>query len=928
MGKHLQMELRYLIVCILSVFVYTAALAQKEAANWYFGDGAGISFQSGSPVPLNNGKLQTIEGSASISDRNGNLLFYTDGSTVYDRNHNVMQNGTGLKGNVSSTQSAIIVPKPANPGSYFIFTIDKPDYFRITNDPIEGVHFSEVDMSLNNGNGGVVTGQKNIHLVTYNPSDPLENEFKSSEKISAVISGDCVSYWVVTQFANRFYSFRVSSSGVNTDPVVSTINNNFRPLINDQDLNVTAPGYLKISPDGKKMAAAYSGTALGSPRSGGAKKTGKVFLYDFDDMTGKVSNEQLLLANAYPYGVEFSAESKKLYVTSNTYSNDDILQSGELYQFNLEAANIQASINNIHSSRNVAGALQLGIDGKIYRAGYPTDGGGFEEWEKLSVIHKPEENASAVDYRHNSFSVAPRDVKLGLPPFIQSLFNTNFEYDNICLGDQTTFTIAGDDPFDSVLWDFGDGNTSQQESPTHTFAEAGTYTVSLTRIVNGLPLEPVCEEVTIFDIPTVPSDYVLKQCDVQDDNSTDGLAEFNLQLAKDFLTQGNPGLQLYFYENRQAALNDTENQNSLNNIYRNKTPNQEIFVKVVGFGSTCSDLSPMRLQTTESVDLYPSPVAGCDIGGGEAQYNFAAIEANAISELGLDNTVSLTFHKSEDDAILGENPLPDNYVSEPGTFYIRANSESFCYGFGSIELKVTTLPQVKQINELSGCNTDFPLELGTDIDVENPEDYIFQWSTGETGSSIEVYNGGIYTLNLILNESGCGREITYNVEKYQAPEINQIQVENHGADNELNVVTNSEADENTVYAIDDINGPYQSSPVFREVPGGTHTIYVKNDKACEIGESNVTLFGFPPYFTPNNDGYHDRWRPYDIPDPEYKLKGIQIYDRYGKLLVELPYDTKGWDGTFNGRPMPSNDYWFNAVMENGSIFKGHFTLKR
>ena len=912
----------FAILFLLPIFLFS----QEEASNWYFGNGAGLTFDANGASPLANGKLQTIEGSASISDRTGKLLFYTDGSTVYDRNHQVMQNGTDLKGNVSSTQSAIIVPKPANPGIYYIFTVDKPDYFRITNDPIEGVHYSEVDMSLNNGNGGIVEGVKNIHLVTYDTGDPLENEFKSSEKISSVIAGDCISYWVVTQFTNKFYSFRVTSSGVNTSPVVSSITNNFKPLINDQDLNITAPGYMKISPDGKLLAAAYSGTALGSPRSGGAKNTGKVFLYDFDDLSGKVSNEKLILGNAYPYGIEFSPNSKKLYATSNTYNANDILQSGELYQFDLDASNIEASMELVNSSRNVAGALQLAPNGKIYRAGYPTDGG-YVSWDKMSVINNPEEDGNAINYSHNSVDLGGRSVKLGLPPFVQSLFNTNFEYDNICLGDATTFSISGDDNYDSLVWDFGDGSTSTQDMPTHTYTSAGTFTVSVTKIINGIPQDPVCEELNIFEIPKVPSGYILKQCDVQDNNSTDGIAQFNLQLAKEELSAGNSGLQLNFYEDRKTAENDENNQNSLNDIYRNKVPDQEIFVKISGFGSDCYDIASIRLQTTESVDLSLAPATGCDIGDGKAQYNLGTIEANAIADLGLGTNVSLSFHKDEDDAILGQNPLPDTYISSPGTVFIRADSDNICYGFGTMKLEITSIPEVQALREFGGCNSDFPLRLGSDINIANPEDYDFVWNTGETSETIQVNDQGVYTLNLLLKSSGCGREISFNVQKFEAPEITEIDVVNSGSDNELNIVTN-DPDISALFALDNINGPYQSSPVFRGVPGGTHTIYVKNEEACEVGEFSVSLYGHPEFFTPNNDGYNDLWRPYDIAEPGFGLKSILIFDRYGKLLVQLPENTKGWDGNFNGNPMPSNDYWFEVKLDNGKIFKGHFSLVR
>src|SRR5680860_458472 len=176
----------------------TQSHAQREAANWYFGDKAGLTFNSGLPVALQNGNLQTSEGSAAISDLNGNLLFYTDGRTVYNRQHSIMPNGMGLMGDDSSSQSAIIVPKPLNPGIYYIFTVDRPDYSLQANDPIEGVNYTEVDMSLNFGLGAVVENKKNLHLITYNPNDPIENEYKSSEKISAVVHNDGISYWVVT----------------------------------------------------------------------------------------------------------------------------------------------------------------------------------------------------------------------------------------------------------------------------------------------------------------------------------------------------------------------------------------------------------------------------------------------------------------------------------------------------------------------------------------------------------------------------------------------------------------------------------------------------------------------------------------------------------------------------------------------------------
>ena len=917
--------------CIAALFIIfmmlfgTQSHAQREAANWYFGDRAGLSFNSGLPVALQNGNLQTSEGSATISDRNGNLLFYTDGITIYTRDHSSMPNGSGLKGNVSTTQSAIIIPKPAHPGIYYVFTVDKPDYALYKDEPIEGVHFSEIDMSLNGGLGDVIPNRKNIHLLTYNPNNAIENEFKSSEKISAVISDDCISYWVVTQFTDKFYSFNVSASGVNTTPVISTLSNNFQPILNDNFVNVTASGYLKISPNGKKMAAAYTGTSLGSPRSGGTKNTGKVFLYDFDDTTGKVSNEQLLLLNTYPYGIEFSPESTKLYATANSFDDQDILKSSELIQFDLESNNIAASKTMIHTSTNVAGALQLAINGRIYRAGYPMVSGAIHH-NFLSVINKPELLGNNINYSHNSVDISPADVKLGLPPFVQSLFKSNFEIEKLCFGNVTKFIISGVKDYTTVLWDFGDGITSVSEFPAHTYTESGTFTVSLIKFFNGIPVDTVCKEIIIVEIPDVPTDFVLNQCDTQDNDPMDGLTEFNLQLAKDYLTAGNNALQIFFYTSKQDAENDTRNQNALNNIYRNTRPNEILFAKVTSFGSDCFNISEIKLKTTISISLNPSPASGCDRGDGTAGFNLKTIESNILAELNLDPSIHLTFHNNENDAALGANSLPEDFISSPGTFYIRANDENICYGFGQFDFQLIPFPSLSNQYELNICSSEFPLELGNSFSLENPGDFSFEWNTGETTQTIIVQQGGVYSLKLIKTAIGCGRDVQFLVNELPTPEITNIAIESNGETSELTVFTSS--DEGNLYSLDDINGSFQTSSVFRNVPGGPHTIFVKNDNACEIKQQKILVFGFPQFFTPNNDGYYDTWKPFWLTDPEYQIKSMYIFDRYGKLLKQLDPNGNGWDGTFNNRDMPGDDYWFNVILENGREFKGHFSLKR
>ena len=107
----------------LLIFCASFSFAQKEANNWYFGNNAGVDFSSGKAVALTSGALKTDEGCAVISDKSGKLLFYTDGISVWNGNHQLMQNGQGLKGNPSSTSSGVAIPKPNSPGIYYLFSV-------------------------------------------------------------------------------------------------------------------------------------------------------------------------------------------------------------------------------------------------------------------------------------------------------------------------------------------------------------------------------------------------------------------------------------------------------------------------------------------------------------------------------------------------------------------------------------------------------------------------------------------------------------------------------------------------------------------------------------------------------------------------------------------------------------------------------------
>ena len=423
---------------IISFWLLTIHVsAQKEGNIWYFGNKAGLDFNSGAPVILTDGAMNSIEGCATVSDACGNLLFYTDGVKVWNKNHSVMPNGTGLSGHSSSTQSALTIQKPANKNIYYIFTADDKGNAK-------GFRYSIVDMSLEGGLGDVSVKNTLLHTPV-------------TEKITATRHINGIDVWIITHEwgTNGFQAYLVDSLGVNTTPVIS----NTGAVHSGHSGNTV--GQLKSSPEGNKLALAIF-------------KMNIFELFDFNNATGVVSNPVSFPAivpggGGEVYGVEFSPDGTKLY--GNIYN-------GRLYQWNLMAGSSADIINSrvlIGTSGGEYGSLQLAPDGKIYSA---KNNSSF-----LAAVNEPNAIGGACDYVENAVFL-DRQCWAGLPCFIQSYFFPQFIYTKSC--DSVFFSITDTSNLDSVHWDFGDPgsgtfNTSADLNPYHIFSTSGSFNVQLAK---------------------------------------------------------------------------------------------------------------------------------------------------------------------------------------------------------------------------------------------------------------------------------------------------------------------------------------------------------------------------------------------------------------------------------------------------------------
>ncbi len=394
--------------------------AQRQIQNkWYFGETAGIEFTEG-PLPIDDeNQMNSLEGCATIDDADGNLMFYTNGRTIWNSAHQVMpflsDSIQSLSGDSTSSQGALIIPFMDDITMFYVFTAGEVD--------ADGTHFpmtyAIVDMKKDSARGAVVLS--NLSLFD-----------QSIEKITS--SGFSLNAWLIThEFGNN--SFRanlIDDAGIGAT-VYTPIGRVLKAQTPEQ-----ASGYMAFG----------SGTQLFANTIPGPNT---LEIFDFDNQTGNFENFRQIETEATEdlYGVAFSSDGSKIYTTSVS----------ELIQFNLDSLDTEDEITYItsskyddYSSEGVYGALQRGPNGIIYLA--------IDQGLAVGTISNPSLEGAAANFNATGFDLLGHTSRKGLPSFVQnsgsSLQNPAASYVNACFGLATQFYASGSSILDEYFWVFYD----------------------------------------------------------------------------------------------------------------------------------------------------------------------------------------------------------------------------------------------------------------------------------------------------------------------------------------------------------------------------------------------------------------------------------------------------------------------------------------
>ncbi|MEP7094557.1 MAG: T9SS type B sorting domain-containing protein, partial [Flavobacterium sp.] len=417
------------------------------------------------------------------------------------------------------------------------------------------------------------------------------------------------------------------------------------------------------------------------------------------------------------------------------------------------------------------------------------------------------------------------------------------------------------------------------------------------------------------------------------DDNHDGLFAFDTSTIQSRILNGLTNVTISYLD---------ENNNLLSNPLPNPfvTASQIVKVKVTNNTATaCSYDATIAFVVDDLPEAFPvsaSLITACDdetdpvLQDGKYPFDISSLQ-NSI--LGNQAGMIVKYYDANGSALA--SPLPNPFVT--ATQDIKAEVinpiNPSCTATILVPFKVNPVPRIQLTGDELVCSNlpTFTKVINAGLTDETQKtDFTYSWTldgtpiTGENQYELTVNKKGIYKVKT-TNSEGCSRTrtITVNASDKATIEVNIVDL---STENSITVLAAGAGD--YVFSLDDESADYQNNNFFDNVSSGIHTVFVKDLNGCGIVSKEVAILGIPNYFTPNQDGYNDTWNIKGVNTVFNSKMTVQIFDRYGKLLKQLSPTGDGWDGTYIGIQMPSDDYWYVITLENNRIYKGHFALKR
>jgi hypothetical protein len=755
---------------IFAFFLLLAVTAQAqyyspEYFNWHFGNHAAVTFKTPDlePISYPNSAMKTNEGCSSISDMDTNLLFYTDGVTVWNRYNNVMSNGLGLKGNISSTQSAMIIKKPGNENLYYIFNVGvagehKDDNFR----------YSIVDMNANSGAGEVI--EKNIQI----------HNKMVDEKQTAIKHKNGEDYWLIAHEA-KSDTF-----------VIALLTKNGIESVKTQKIG---PDYYKKFPEGSVFIGQMKSSIRGDRIAAVALSANELQLYKFDRDKGIMSDYlpiSLGDSSESNYGVEFSPSGRYVYTLRgsirqfdiNVYNKIKIEQSRKVFPGN--------------SKYKQGGSMQLAPNGKIYMA--------FVESPYLSVINKPDLEGAACEIQFNSIKLIEGSTIYGLPNYcVTGPFKSVVELhsDDVCEGDDIEID-AEVIPYDSnytYKWTGPNGFTSNAKKIKVEKAKLihqGYYVVEISQL--GVLKMKDSIYIKVHPLPKVKIIGPKTICPPDDVYLRVDTFNFDMQYFWSTGTKGagtwvtKPGLYYVIAISSFGCIDTAYFELELGNLD----------VEILGILGICENsfttLTANRRKaldgknysylwstgdTTESIIVTEVGEYSLQIirEGGCVGYdtvdvmNFPSPEID-FSHLGnlsiCDESGIRLYVKAHDfnstyvwdDGVVGSSRV----VTKTGKFKLYVTNANSCIDSAEVEVQMGEKPDVEVAfsNDLNVCSGD-SVTVAVTFDTQNNT---ISWEDGSTDVLRTFYNSGKHKF-VVSDANGCSdtTEFEINVFDIQKPEI-------------------------------------------------------------------------------------------------------------------------------------------------------------